>query len=117
MYNIEKVNEELNGHGVVIEGDVSHETYDKAADMGYLYIDGQDVKVGYHTSVEVGGSENKAPKYVLDVDKDGKVLGVEVYNPRARGLIGEDVETFGYSDLDDEFKETVDKLKVLWERK
>lgn len=58
-------------------------SYDGEADMAYLYIT-EDVADGEAAaSVQVDEEELRGD-LVLDLDADGRVLGIEIFNPRAQ---------------------------------
>lgn len=57
-----------------------HVTYDPVADMAYIYL--ADIAPGgVRTSVVIEDQELRGD-LVIDLDADGRILGVEVFRPR-----------------------------------
>ena len=58
-------------------------TYDGQADMAYLYI-AEDVADGDAAVTVVVDDEDLRGDLAVDLDADGRVLGIEIFNPRAQ---------------------------------
>ncbi len=56
-------------------------TYDGEADMAYLYI-AEDVADGEAAVTVVVDDEDLRGDLAVDLDADGRVLGIEIFNPR-----------------------------------
>ena len=101
-------------------GEVYHETWDREANMGYLYLTEERMTGATFGGNEELGTENgNLPEFVLDIDKEGTLRGVEVFFPAGR-YIDAETKSFGFdlrSDEDDkEFKKALKTLKKIWNK-
>ena len=54
-------------------------TYDPSVDMAYIYIQNNIPPGGTAKSIEVRNDKNHT-LFVIDLDSDGKLLGIEVFS-------------------------------------
>lgn len=58
-------------------------TWDKSADMGYIYIADERTPGSFGETCEFEPPDG-GPTIFLDFNKDGKLLGIEIFSPAKR---------------------------------
>lgn len=59
--------------------------YDVSSDMAYIYlIEREKVRGAVWKTIGAGGAKGASPTFNLDLDHDGHLIGIEVFNAAAR---------------------------------
>jgi len=115
-YNNEKIKERLKELGFELEQErVKKQTWDRRANMGYLsFVEDEEANENFAGNEELGNSE-----FVLDLNKDGDVMGIELIHPAPK-YIEPETKTFGFdvrTDQDEKaFKKALKTITNIWNR-